>query len=357
MTDRHTVLLVEDHPASRFALRALLEDRFEVLETSDAREALAAEEAHRPDVVLMDLHLPDGTGVEATRTIVRRRPDARVVAMTGRAGLQECAEALSAGACGVVLKAGDAKQILEAVEAALENRSVVDPNVARVLLGSYRDLEKQSSLIAGELETQREEAAALRRRAEAVPVIAFARSLEARCAETAGHSERLALTSELVARSAGLRSEEVDHIKLGAHLHDIGKVGIPDSILWKQGPLDEWEDAQMRTHPLIGVHMLASLEIDGDVRSIVRNHHERFDGGGYPDGLRGDSISVGARIVAVADAYDAMRCRRPYRGPLSREEALWRLRAGRGRQFDSDILDVFLTLAVPEPLATGQEAV
>lgn len=172
-------------------------------------------------------------------------------------------------------------------------------------------------------------------------VLAFASELEVWSLDTAGHCERLARLSEMTALCMDIESQAVEDIKLAAHLHDVGKVGIPDAILRKPGPLDDGEWALMREHPAIGARMLTFAGLLPSVRVMVRAHHERFDGTGYPDGLRGRDIPLGARIVAVADAYDAMTSVRPYRAGLPKDEALGRLWQARGTQFDPDAVEAF----------------
>lgn len=206
--------------------------------------------------------------------------------------------------------------------------SLVDPALAEAL--------------AAEMARSRSEVATLRHEAELAAVLAFVRALEVRCAETAGHVDRIARSSETIAAAMGLCVAEIERIGLGGRLHDIGKVGVPDAILWKPGPLDEAEFAALAQHPLTGARMLAATGLPAGVRPIVRAHHERFDGTGYPDGLAGEEIPLGARIVAVADAFDAMTSDRPYRAALGRRQALARLRRARGSQLDPDVVDVFL---------------
>lgn len=183
------------------------------------------------------------------------------------------------------------------------------------------------------------------------PLLDLARMIEARGADGDGHADRLARSAELLARAAGVAESDIPIIKLGAHLHDIGKVMVPEWIIWKMGPLSDEEVTVMRGHPIVGSQMLAFTGVPEGVREIVLRHHERFDGTGYPMRLRNDRIPLTARIVTVADAYDAMRSNRPYRRALPRNEALRRLRHGAGRQFDPDLIELFAALAIPEPRA------
>jgi putative nucleotidyltransferase with HDIG domain len=170
---------------------------------------------------------------------------------------------------------------------------------------------------------------------------AFARAIDARDHYTAGHSERVAAYTLVLARVANLPDEERETIRRSCMLHDIGKVGVPDAVLLKAGPLDAVERAVMETHVTIGYDMLRGLPFVEDALTGVRSHHERWDGRGYPDRIAGDRIHSHARLISVADSYDAMTSARPYRDALPTGEAARRLRKGRDDQFDPDAIDMF----------------
>lgn len=176
-------------------------------------------------------------------------------------------------------------------------------------------------------------------------VDALATTLEAKNAYTCGHSGRVAELSLALAKGMGLSVADQAMIHIGAHLHDIGKIGIPDAILNKPGKLTETEFAIIRQHPDIGSKIVNKVKALRSIVCIVRHHHERFDGTGYPDRLYGQEISLGARIVSVADAFDAMNNVRTYRAALSLHQAMDEMRRCRGSQFDPDIVDVLMTLA------------
>ncbi|HXX36886.1 MAG TPA: diguanylate cyclase [bacterium] len=175
-------------------------------------------------------------------------------------------------------------------------------------------------------------------------VLALARTVDARDSYTGTHSEHLAVWVDAVGRELGCDEEELRALRWGALLHDIGKIGVPDEILRKPGPLTDKEWAVMRKHPAIGEEILRPVEHMGRVAALVRHHQEWWDGTGYPDGLRGDAISLGARIVAVADAYGAMMDDRAYRKGRAKEDALRDLRRAAGTQFDPRVVDVFCRL-------------
>lgn len=175
-------------------------------------------------------------------------------------------------------------------------------------------------------------------------VDSLSRALEAKNSNMCGHSERVAELSLLLAKSSGLSKVEQERIHIGAHLHDIGKIGIPDAILNKPGKLTDSEFAVIRKHPEIGSDIISKVKVFRPIVDIVRHHHERFDGKGYPDGLCGNEISFGARIVCVADSFDAMISERSYRKPLRISEAMAEIERCRGSQFDPVIVDILTKL-------------
>ncbi len=169
------------------------------------------------------------------------------------------------------------------------------------------------------------------------------RALAERYPDLDEHSHDVATLAEETARQLALPDDEVERVRLAAMLHDVGKVAIPDAILTKPGPLDEREWQYMRRHPVVGERILAVAPSLKHIAPLVRASHERIDGGGYPDGLTGDQIPIGARIVAVCDAYHAMIARRPYTTPKHPDEAVRELRRCAATQFDPDVVDAFCT--------------
>jgi putative two-component system response regulator len=176
-------------------------------------------------------------------------------------------------------------------------------------------------------------------------ILSLARTVEARDPYTARHCERLAAYASVLGRTLGLADDDIAALGLGGYLHDVGKVGVPDAVLLKSGPLTEEEHAQMRAHTIIGEHLCCDLRTLRPVRPIIRHHHERLDGSGYPDGLRGDAIPITAQIVGLVDAYDAMTTNRPYRRALTDEAACNELlRDARALRFDSTIARAFVAM-------------
>jgi putative nucleotidyltransferase with HDIG domain len=201
------------------------------------------------------------------------------------------------------------------------------------------------------------ESVATLRRETVEAVLRMAEHLDFRDTSTYEHSQRLADLTRRLASALELTPEHVEEIVLASRVHDLGKIGISNEILLKQGPLSEEEGDIMRKHPVIGAEILDSYSMFKSSVSIVRHHHERWDGKGYPEGLSGDHIPLGARIIAVADSFDAMTADRPYRKGLSVDDAVERLKAGMGTQYDPKLCAIFIQILMEEGIYTPSEAV
>jgi len=276
---------------------------------ADGAAGLRAVIAVRPDLVLLDVGLPDLDGYELTRRI---RLDPRhatlpVLLLTGRTALKDVVTGLNAGADDFITKPFAQPELIARIRSALRLR--------RALVGMEA--------------------------AHAV-VTALANAVEAKDAPTERHCERLALLAARLGSRVGLAGTEIDAVTYGALLHDVGKIGVPDSVLGKTGPLTEAEWVLVRRHPEIGERICAPLESFAAFGSIIRHHHERWDGTGYPDGLRGEATSLGARIVGIVDAFDAMTHDRPYRTARTLEQALDEVLREAGRQFDPELAHLFV---------------
>jgi putative two-component system response regulator len=324
------VLVIEDDPSIRALLTVLLErEGFDVATASDGEAGLAAVDKHDPDVVILDVGLPLIDGLEVTRRLRANRATRTlpIILLTARASIDDMVAGLDAGADDFIGKPFERPELLARVRSGLRMR--------RAVLG---------------MET-----------AQAV-VTALANAVEAKDLVTEQHCERLAVVAARLCERLGLGVDEREAITYGALLHDVGKIGVSEAILSKPGPLtpDEW--VILRRHPEIGERICRPLGLSQSFAPIVRHHHERWDGGGYPDGLRGTAIPVGARIVALADAFDAMTHDRPYRRAFSTSYALEEVRQQSGRQFDPELAEPFIACLdelanVPEPAATRPRSV
>jgi cyclic di-GMP phosphodiesterase len=336
------ILLVDDDPGLRVLLRTTFESvdvELDEAETADA--ALAKVAAAPPDVVVLDVRMPGMDGLTLCRRL-KSDPETRNIAvalLTGSAHDVE-AEARNVGADAFLLKPFSPLELLAAVERLAGGLHPV-PFRADKARTSEQQLELYARDLRHLLEIERGQRRLLEQ-AYKETVSALTTALESKDFGTRAHSQRVqAYAAELVRRvDSGLAQDS--NTEYGFLLHDVGKIGIPDSILQKPGPLNDRELRLMRTHTVLGEQMLngvAFLRRGG--LEIVRSHHERWDGQGYPDGIAGDEIPLGARVFAVADALDAITSDRPYHSARSWDEARVEVRAEAGGQFDPDVVAAF----------------
>ncbi len=212
------------------------------------------------------------------------------------------------------------------------------------LSGKHRKLQNREKLldvVVRERTTELEESYEKLKAANRQALFGLAEAIEAKDSYTKGHCGRVAAYSMVLAEAVGYPAEEMETLEFGAFLHDIGKIGIRDSVLLKPGPLDEEEWLHMREHPLMGYEIASKIEMLKTIIPAVRNHHERWDGKGYPDSLAGEAIPLSARIVGIADAYDAMATDRPYKSALPLEECESILQKNAGKMFDANLVNIF----------------
>lgn len=328
-THAANVLVVDDEEAvSRIVVRWLEEEGYACEVARDASQALLALEEDVYDVLLLDIKLPGTSGVELLARAKERAPDVAAIMITGHADDDSGRRAVELGAHGFLTKPLDRMDVIVNVAGALASRRRSQRTLSR-----QKDLETEV-LVRTEEIRRREEEIALR-------LVAAA---EYRDEETHSHVRRIGMFSEALARALGLGHHEAENIRVAAPMHDIGKIGIPDGILLKPAKLTAQEFEVVKTHTAIGAEMLSDTEVPllrlGS--EIALAHHEKWDGSGYPKGLRGDEIPLEARIVAVADVYDSLSRVRPYRNALDYGEVEATMRDGRGTHFDPEILDAFM---------------
>jgi putative two-component system response regulator len=319
---RATILVVEDDEAVRELLTEhLTRLGHRLVDTGSAEAALQALEQITPDLVLTDVHMGPMSGIELCARLKRdpRFQLTPVIILTGHSDLEARVAGLSAGADDFFAKPVDFIELQTRVTALLRLKDLLD-----------------------QLE-----------RAERV-MTALALTIEARDPYTAGHCERLGRYATALGRALGVDAGMLKALQLGGFLHDLGKIAVPDRILLKPGALDPEEWAVMRRHPIVGADLVRDMRTLDGVRPIIRHHHERFDGSGYPDGLRGEAIPLGARIMAVVDVYDALRTTRPYKPPMSHEQAVAALlREAEAGFWDAHIVSAFVRLFQgPNPVLT-----
>jgi putative two-component system response regulator len=319
------ILVIDDDAVVRDVIAEMLAvGGYEVVTAATAAEALELFTDEEIGLVVSDIVMPDMSGLELLEAMRLHRPNLPIVLVTGANTRDNLSEALTRGADGLVAKPFTQAELQEAVEKALDRAG-----------RSERDLRER--LLAPTLTS------------------ALANAIEAREEGMRGHCERLTVLAMRLGLGVGLSEEEIEKIRLGALLHDIGKIGIPDRILLKPAALTPEETELMRTHTIIGDKLLEPIDLLATVRPIVRFHHERWDGQGYPDGLAGEQIPLGARIMAIADAVEAMSAKRVYREPLSEPEIVRELEQGRGTQWDPTLVDLVLRLIETDAVSFSAE--
>jgi putative two-component system response regulator len=313
ISERPTILVVEDEPRIREVLSGLLGALgYRLLMAASAEQALDALNVVSPDLVLTDVHLGAMSGIDLC---ARLKADPRyelmpVVILTAVGDLEARVAGLAAGADDFFTKP------VEFVE--LRTRLAV---LLRV------------KLLLGQLE-----------RAEGV-ITTLALTIEARDPYTLGHCDRLSRYAVALGEALGLDHDMVRALRLGGYLHDLGKISVPDGILLKPGPLDPIEQERIRAHPGAGSDLVLGLRSMELVRPIMRHHHEKWDGSGYPDGLKGEAIPLGARIISVVDVFDALHTERPYKAALSRSDAVSLLiRETDAGYWDPKVVETFLEI-------------
>jgi len=261
-------------------------------------------------------------------------PGMMVIMMTGYPEIDMAVEAMRMGANDFLIKPVDLDLLVLSVKRALEKKKL-EKEIETYHQHLESLVEKRTSKL--------QEAYQVLKKAHFDSVNALAGAIEAKDPYTRGHSDRVRKMSLNIGRRLDFSQERLENLEYGALLHDIGKIGIKDEILQKEGLLNSQEYQHIQEHPLIGAKILEGIDFFKEKIPMIRNHHEHFDGSGYPDGLVGEAIPIEARIIAVSDAYDAMTSMRPHRRVLPLQEVLLQFEMGKATQFDPDILEIFLS--------------
>lgn len=317
------VLIVDDEYIGRETLQSILEgEGYELEMAENGFQAIEKAKQLLPDVILLDVMMPGMTGFEVCQRI-RSDPqiaEIPIIILTALDDRESLLNALKAGADDFISKPFDRYELR-----------------ARLLgitrLNRYQKLLQERAKL-------REANAQLLSAYEAT-IEGLSHALDLRDRETEGHSRRVTEVTIRLAQALDVDEQEITHIRRGALLHDIGKIGIPDSILHKPDTLTEEEWVIMRQHPRFAYEMLSSIEYLRPALTIPYNHHERWDGTGYPRGLKGEDIPMSARLFAIADVWDALTSNRPYRTAWTKEQALTYIREQSGKHFDPSVVDLF----------------
>jgi putative two-component system response regulator len=338
------VLIVDDDEEIREVFRDFLLTKGYVADTALSGEnALRLLDDMHPDVILLDIKMPGMTGTDVLREIKDLYPEMPVIMITALDDTETAVSAMKIGAYDYITKPVDLWQLETNIQKAIERGR---------LLRELREYRENLELKVKERTFALENA--LRALGEAHDKIKEAHleiiyrlslAAEFRDNHTASHLWRISEFSRVIARAAGMSDEEGETIRVASIMHDIGKIGIPDSILLKPGRLGIEEFNTIKKHPIIGGEILSSSDSDflQVAEAIALTHHERYDGTGYPEGLERENIPIWGRIVAVADVFDALTSKRAYKPSFSKEEAYQLIKEGAGKHFDPDIVEAFFS--------------
>lgn len=335
-----SVLVVDDESIVCDTVGAILSNAGFVCDmTYSEKEALDRLAVKSYDCLISDIRMPGIGGIELVKRARAVDGDLEIILMTGLVDTATAKAALKTDARDYLVKPFDVDELVHCASSAIEHRRLVLEN---------REYQQH---LEGKVEQQAETI----RRQFISAIQSLAKAEEARDEYTRGHSDRVSDLAQIVARSIGLTPEECDLVKLAGLLHDIGKIGVPDTILLKPEPLTRAEWLIMQTHPVIGRDIIAQIDPPQILVDGILQHHERWDGKGYPEGRARTRISLVGRILAVADAWDAMTSARPYRSAFSRDVALQKLKDACGSQLDSEIVDLALA-ALQHPDSSDEAA-
>jgi len=328
------ILIVDDEKMIYSVIaRRLAKEGYPCVMANNGREALGYFYKNNFSLIISDIRMPEMNGLELLKNVKAVRPDMMFIIMTAYPEIDMAVEAIRLGANDFIIKPADLELVVFSVKKALEQKRMEEEIEAH-----HKNLDK----LVEERTSKLREALFILKKTHLDSVKTLAGAIDAKDPYTRGHSDSVKRMSMKIGMKLGFSEERLESLLFGALLHDIGKIGIQDEVLQKKGPLSSEEYQHVQRHPLIGVKIVEGIDFFKDKIPMIRNHHEHFDGSGYPDGLIGENIPLEARIIAVADAFDAMRSLRHHRRAMPVEDVILEMGKGKGRQFDPQILEIFL---------------
>ncbi|MGB9629407.1 MAG: HD domain-containing phosphohydrolase [Thermodesulfobacteriota bacterium] len=332
MEDR--ILVVDDEVTiTNVISRRLSKEGYSCTSAHNGREGLSQFYKNRFSLIISDIKMPEMDGMEFLKQVKAIHPAMMVIMVTAYPEIDMAVEAMRLGAYDFLIKPIDLDLLVFSVKKAFEKRKL-EMEVEAYHMNLERLVEERTEKLS--------ESYRILKKAHLDSVKVLTEAIEVKDPYTRGHSDRVRRMSLQIAKSLGFSKERLESLEYGALLHDIGKIGIKDEVLQKQGRLNPQEYQAIQEHPLIGVKIVEGIDFFKDKIPMIRNHHERYDGSGYPDGLAGEKIPMEARIIAVPDAFDAMNSLKPHRRASPLEEILMEMERWKGKQFDPVVLDIFL---------------
>jgi response regulator RpfG family c-di-GMP phosphodiesterase len=350
-THAPTILVVDDEIGPRESLRMILKPYYNVFTVENGYAAIQMIRQIEVDAITLDLKMPGISGIDTLKEIRRIDQDVMVIIITGYGTLQSAIEAIRYGVFDYIPKPFNVPEIISMIDKAVQRRRLnvkikgflnhffnqqsfeeSFPNAETLLENGIKGITEYKWNDSGLSDNQN--------CLEFAKVLAY--TLEEKDPYTSGHSERVCYYSDFMTKRLSFQPKDRTELQIASYLHDIGKIGISNRFINKKGTLNETDWEIIKQHSQKSVELLAPLKLSPNILSYIQHHHEHFDGTGYPDGLAGEQIPLGARIIAISDAYDSMTSNRPYRKPLSSDEAKEELTKCSGRQFDPNLISTFL---------------
>lgn len=345
------ILIVDDEIGPRESLRMILKPYYNTFTAESGYAAIQMVQQVGLDVVTLDLKMPGISGIDTLKEIRGIDQDVMVIIVTGYGTLQSAIEAIRYGVFDYIPKPFNVPEIMSIIDKAVQRRKL-NQKIKSFLTNFFESHPLKEPPPHSDVFLQNGLKAMLEHKwndsglSDNQTCLEFAKvlasTLEEKDAYTSGHSERVCYYSDFICKRLSLQPKDRTELQIASYLHDIGKIGISDRFINKKGTLSSTDWAIIRQHSNKSIELLAPLKLSSNILSFIQHHHEHYDGTGYPDGLAGEQIPVGARIIAISDAYDSMTSNRPYRKPLSNEEAKTELTTCSGKQFDPKLITLFL---------------
>jgi len=345
------ILIIDDEIGPRESLRLILKPNYNIFTAENGNEALKIIQQTKIDVATLDLKMPGLSGIDTLKEIRKIDSDIMVIIITGYGTLKSAIESIRYGVFDYIPKPFNVPEIICIIEKAINRRKLnlrVKDLLKRFFDPQYDSLNNNDFFLQKDLNGNGDykwsdiDFTNNPNCLEFAKVLAY--TLEEKDPYTSGHSERVCYYSDFISKRLSLPSKDRMELQIASYLHDIGKIGISNRFINKKGTLTSTDWAIIKQHTKKSIELLIPLNLSPNIISYIQHHHERYDGTGYPDGLRGEQIPLGARIIAISDAYDSMTSERPYRKSLSQEEAKEELIKCSGNQFDPYLVSIFLDI-------------
>jgi putative two-component system response regulator len=345
------ILIVDDEIGPRESLRMILKPYYNIFTAESGYAAIQMVQQVGLDVVTLDLKMPGISGIDTLKEIRGIDQDVMVIIITGYGTLQSAIEAMRYGVFDYIPKPFNVPEIMSIIDKAIQRRKL-NQKIKGFLTNFFESHPFKEPLPHSDVFLQDGLKAMLEYKwndsglsdnqtcLEFAKVLAY--TIEEKDPYTSGHSERVCYYSDFICKRLSFQPKDRTELQIASYLHDIGKIGISNRFINKKGTLSSTDWAIIRQHSNKSIELLAPLKLSSNILSFIQHHHEHYDGTGYPDGLAGEQIPTGARIIAISDAYDSMTSNRPYRKPLSNEEAKTELVKCSGKQFDPKLITLFL---------------